>query len=32
LAAQFIGFVQKQRGTQRDKPERGYPKDPEQSR
>jgi hypothetical protein len=32
LAAQFIGFVQKQRGTQRNGPERGYPKDPERTR
>jgi hypothetical protein len=32
LATQFIGFVQKQRGTQRDGPECGYPKDPERTR
>lgn len=32
LAAQFVGFVQKQRGTQRDQPERSYPKDPELTR
>ena len=32
LATQFIGFIQKQRGTQRDGPERGYPKDPELTR
>jgi hypothetical protein len=32
LATQFIGFVQKQRGIQRDGPECGYPKDPERTR
>jgi hypothetical protein len=32
LAAQFIGFVQKQRGTQRDGPERGRPADPDLTR
>ena len=32
LAAQFIGFVKKQRETQRDGPERGLPKDPELTR
>ena len=32
LAAQFIGFVQKQRGTQQNGPERGLPKDPELTR
>jgi hypothetical protein len=31
LAAQFIGFVKKQRATQ-DRPERSYPKNPEQTR
>jgi hypothetical protein len=32
LAAQFIGFVQKQRGTQQDGPERGRPADPDLTR
>ncbi|MGP8095999.1 MAG: relaxase/mobilization nuclease domain-containing protein [Steroidobacteraceae bacterium] len=32
LAAQFIGFVKKQRGTQRDGTERGRPADPERTR
>ena len=32
LAAQFIGFIQKERGIERDGPERGYPKDPELTR
>jgi hypothetical protein len=32
LAAQFIGFVRKQRETQQDGPERGRPEDPELTR
>jgi type IV secretory pathway VirD2 relaxase len=32
LATQFIGFIQKERGIERDGPERGYPKDPERTR
>jgi hypothetical protein len=32
LAAQFIGFVQKQCGTEQDGPERGRPADPELTR
>jgi hypothetical protein len=32
LAAQIIGFIKKQRGTQRDSPERRLPKDPELTR
>ncbi len=32
LATQFIGFIKKQRGTERDGAERGYPKDPERTR
>jgi relaxase-like protein len=32
LAAQIIGFIKKQRGIERDGPERGLPKDPEMTR
>ena len=32
LAAQFIGFTQKQRQIERDGPERSYPKDQERTR
>jgi hypothetical protein len=32
LAAQLIGFVRKQRGIERDGPERRLPKDPEMTR